>query len=96
MSAERLITGTIASGPISGMDPGILAAKGSLDMPRPTLMTYVAKRDDLVATANDLFDVVKKGAVKINVKHEYPLAAAQQAHTDLEGRKTTGSLVLIP
>lgn len=85
-----------ASGPISGMDPGILAAKGSLYMTRPTLMTYVAKRDDLVATANDLFDVVKKGAVKINVKHEYPLSSAQQAHTDLEGRKTTGSIVLIP
>ena len=85
-----------ASGPISGMDPGILAAKGSLYMTRPTLMTYVAKRDDLVATANDLFDVVKKGAVKINVKHEYPLSSAQQAHTDLEGRKTTGSIVLVP
>lgn len=85
-----------ASGPISGMDPGILAAKGSLYMTRPTLMTYVAKRDDLVATANDLFDVVKKGAVKINVKHEYPLSSAQQAHEDLEGRKTTGSIVLIP
>ena len=85
-----------ASGPISGMDPGILAAKGSLYMTRPTLMTYVAKRDDLVATANDLFDVVKKGAVKINVKHEYPLSSAQQAHTDLEGRRTTGSIVLIP
>ena len=65
-------------------------------MTRPTLNTYTAARSDLVETANDLFDVVKKGAVKIAVNHTYPLKEAGQAHRDLEARKTTGSIVLMP
>ena len=69
-------------------------AKGSLYVTRPTLMTYTAKRDDLVATANELFDVVKSGKVKIEVNQTYPLKDAAQAHLDLEARKTTGSTVL--
>jgi NADPH:quinone reductase len=85
-----------ASGAITGMDIGILAAKGSLYATRPTLFTYTAKREDLVANANDLFDVVTKGIVKIEVNHTYALKDAVQAHKDLEGRKTTGSVVLIP
>jgi NADPH:quinone reductase len=85
-----------ASGAIVGMDIGVLAAKGSLYATRPTLNTYVAKREDLIANANDLFDVVTKGIVKIEVSHEYALKDAVQAHKDLEGRKTTGSVVLIP
>lgn len=85
-----------ASGPISGLDVGILAAKGSLYMTRPTLMTYTAKREELVETANDLFDVVKRGIVKIAVNHRYALKDARQAHIDLEGRKTTGSAILLP
>lgn len=85
-----------ASGPIENMNTGILAAKGSLYMTRPTLFTYTGSRADLVETANDLFDVVKKGAVKINVNHTYPLQEAAQAHRDLEARKTTGSVVLLP
>jgi len=85
-----------ASGPITGFDAGILAGKGSLYMTRPTLMTYTAKREDLVETANDLFDVVAKGIVKINVNHRYALKDATQAHLDLEGRKTTGSAILLP
>lgn len=85
-----------ASGPIEGMNPGILGAKGSLYMTRPSLMAYTASRADLVETANDLFDVVSKGVVKINVNHTYALKDAAQAHRDLEGRKTTGSTVLIP
>jgi NADPH:quinone reductase len=85
-----------ASGAITGMDIGVLAAKGSLYATRPTLGTYVAKREDLVANANDLFDVVTKGIVKIEVNHTYALKDAVQAHMDLEGRKTTGSVVLIP
>ncbi len=85
-----------ASGPIAGMDVGILAAKGSLYLTRPSLMAYVASRADLVETANDLFDVVKKGIVKISVNHTYPLKDAAQAHRDLEARKTTGSIVLLP
>jgi NADPH:quinone reductase len=85
-----------ASGAITGMDIGVLAAKGSLYATRPTLFTYTAKREDLVANANDLFDVVGKGIVKIEVNHTYALKAAVQAHKDLEGRKTTGSVVLLP
>lgn len=85
-----------ASGAITGMDIGVLSAKGSLYATRPTLFTYTAKREDLVANANDLFDVVTKGIVKIEVNHTYALKDAVQAHKDLEGRKTTGSIVLMP
>ena len=85
-----------ASGPVTGVDLGILAAKGSLYVTRPTLMTYTATRADFVETANDLFDVVQKGIVKISVNHTYPLKDAAQAHRDLEGRKTTGSIILQP
>ena len=85
-----------ASGAITGMDIGILAAKGSLYATRPTLGTYTANREDLLANANDLFDVVRRGIVKINVNQTYPLKEAAQAHRDLEGRKTTGSTVLLP
>jgi NADPH2:quinone reductase len=85
-----------ASGPIDNFNAGILAAKGSLYMTRPTLGTYTATRADLVATANDLFEVVGSGAVKINVNHKYALKDAAQAHIDLEGRKTTGSIILLP
>ncbi|MGE0765950.1 MAG: quinone oxidoreductase [Hyphomicrobiaceae bacterium] len=85
-----------ASGPIEAFNPGVLAAKGSLFMTRPSLAAYTATRADLVETANDLFDVVNKGAVKINVNHTYALKDAAQAHRDLEARKTTGSIVLMP
>ena len=85
-----------ASGPVPPFEINILQGKGSLYATRPTLGTYVAKREDLVANANELFDVVSKGAVKINVNHTYPLKDAAQAHRDLEARKTTGSIVLVP
>jgi len=85
-----------ASGPVPPVDIGILAAKGSLYLTRPTLASYTAKREDLVAVANDLFDVVAKGAVKMNVNQRYPLKDAAQAHRDLEARKTTGSTVFLP
>ncbi len=85
-----------ASGPIAPVDLGIFAQKGSLKFTRPTLMTYTAKKEDLDAMAADLFDVVGKGAVKVAVNQEYALADAVQAHLDLEGRKTTGSTILIP
>ena len=84
-----------ASGPISNFDPGLLAAKGSLFFTRPTLMTYTAGRDDLVASANDLFEAVERG-VKIKIHQRYALKDAAQAHTDLEARKTTGSTILLP
>lgn len=83
-----------ASGAIEAFNAGLLAAKGSLYMTRPTLFTYTATRADLVETANDLFDAVKTGKVKIAVNHTYPLKDAVQCHRDLEGRKTTGSIVL--
>lgn len=85
-----------ASGKIDNFDLGLLAAKGSLYATRPTLFTYVAKREDLVATANELFDVVGGGIVKISVNQTYPLSEAAAAHRDLEGRRTTGSTVLLP
>jgi NADPH2:quinone reductase len=85
-----------ASGAITNFDIGLLAAKGSLFATRPTLFTYTAKRADHVANANDLFDVVTKGAVKIEVNQTYALKDAAQAHRDLEARKTTGSTVLLP
>jgi NADPH2:quinone reductase len=85
-----------ASGAVPPVNIGLLSQKGSLMLTRPTLATFVAKREELVANANELFDVVKKGAVKIEVNQTYPLKDAAQAHRDLEGRKTTGSTVLLP
>ena len=85
-----------ASGPVKDFDTGVLAAKGSLYLTRPTLMTYVASDDALQANMAELFDVVASGAVKIEVNQKYDLGDAVQAHKDLEGRKTTGSTVLMP
>jgi NADPH2:quinone reductase len=85
-----------ASGPVDGFNVGILAAKGSLYITRPTLATYVAKDEDLQANARDLFDVVKSGKVKIEVNQTYPLSETVKAHQDLESRKTTGSTILVP
>ena len=82
-----------ASGKVEPFDAGILAGKGSLYLTRPTLNTYAAKREDLVAMAKELFEVVASGAVKIAVNQTYALKDAAQAHRDLEGRKTTGSTV---
>jgi NADPH2:quinone reductase len=85
-----------ASGPVSIPDLGILAAKGSLYLTRPTLATYTAKREDLVASAEDLFGVVTAGAVQIRVNQTFALKDAGEAHRALESRKTTGSTVLLP
>ena len=85
-----------SSGSVQSFDPGLLAAKGSLFLTRPSLMVYTAKRADLLDHARDLFEVVENGAVKIEIKQTYPLAEAAQAHRDLEARKTTGSTILIP
>jgi NADPH:quinone reductase len=85
-----------ASGQIDAFNINILQAKGSLFATRPTLNTYAAKREDLLAIANDLFDVVGKGAVKVPVNQTYPLRDAQKAHRELESRDTTGSSILIP
>ncbi|WP_374440022.1 quinone oxidoreductase [Stella sp.] len=91
-----MVTFGNASGPVTGLDTGVLAAKGSLFLTRPTLMTYTAKRSDLEETAKDLFDVVLRGAVRIEIAQRYALKDAAQAHRDLESRKTTGSTLLMP
>jgi NADPH2:quinone reductase len=85
-----------ASGPVPPIEIGLLGAKGSLFLTRPSLATYTAKRADLVASAQDLFDVVSQGAVAIRVNQSFALKDAAAAHTALEARKTTGSTVLIP
>lgn len=85
-----------ASGAVAPVNIGILAAKGSLFLTRPTLVNYTSAREDLLKAARELFAVVKKGAVKITINQRYPLREAAQAHRDLESRKTTGSTVLLP
>ena len=85
-----------ASGAVPPVNLGILSTKGSLFVTRPTLATHIASRGDLVERSNALFDAVKSGKVKIETTKRYKLAEAAQAHRDLEGRKTTGSIVLIP
>jgi NADPH2:quinone reductase len=84
------------SGPVPAFDLNLLAAKGSLYVTRPTLVSYVGKRAELVAAADELFQVVLSGQVKIEINQRYALKDAQRAHTDLEGRKTTGSTILLP
>lgn len=85
-----------ASGAVPSFNVTSLAPKGSLYVTRPTLMTYTAKREDLVASATELFDMVGTGKVKIEINQTYPLSETAQAHRDLEARKTTGSTLLLP
>jgi NADPH2:quinone reductase len=85
-----------SSGPVPPFELSVLAQKGSLYVTRPTLFTYTASRADLEATANELFDVVLSGKVKIIIHHTCALKDAAQVHRDLESRKTTGSIVLVP
>ena len=85
-----------ASGQIEAFNINILQTKGSLFATRPTLNNYVAKRDDLIATAADLFKVVGSGAVKIPINQKYSLKDAAKAHKEMEGRDTTGSSILVP
>jgi len=85
-----------ASGPVPPLDISLLSAKGSLYITRPSLVTYTSKREDLVKVTSDLFDVVAKGVVKIQVNQTFALKDAAAAHIALEARKTTGSTVLLP
>ena len=85
-----------ASGPVPEFKINLLSQKGSLFATRPSLGNYTATRKDLVETANDLFDVVGSGKVKVAVSQTYPLADAAKAHQDLEARHTTGSTLLLP
>lgn len=85
-----------ASGPIAAFNLGILAQKGSLYATRPTLATYSAKREDLLAMASELFAHVRAGRIKADARQEFPLAQASDAHRALEARQTTGATLLIP
>jgi NADPH:quinone reductase len=85
-----------ASGPVNSFDLGLLAAKGSLYITRPTLMSYTATDEDFRVTAQDVVDVVASGKVKVVVNQRFALADAAQAHADLAARKTTGTTVLMP
>lgn len=85
-----------ASGPVPEFRINLLAQRGSLFATRPALGDYIATRKELVATANDLFGVIAKGKVRVEVNQTYPLAEAERAHRELEGRLTTGSTLLIP
>jgi NADPH2:quinone reductase len=85
-----------SSGPVAPLELGLLSAKGSLFLTRPSLMTYTAKREDLLTHARDLFEVVEKGGVKVEIRQTFPLSDAARAHRDLEGRRTTGSSILLP
>ncbi len=85
-----------SSGKVAPFDIGILTQKGSLYLTRPTLATYTATRADLEATSREVFDVIRQGKVKVEVRHIYPLADAERVHRDLESRRTVGSIVMIP
>ena len=85
-----------ASGPIAAFNIGLLAQKGSLYVTRPTLFTYAAQRDNLVAMAKDVFDLVLAGKIKSEARQQYPLREAAAAHKALESRVTTGATVLLP
>jgi NADPH2:quinone reductase len=83
-----------ASGPVAPFAPGILAAKGSLYVTRQTLFTHIASRESTQAMADDLFEAVTSGKVQIHIDQRYKLEDVQQAHRDLEARKTTGCSIL--
>ena len=85
-----------SSGPVPPFDPMVLAQKGSLYVTRPTLVAYIATREALLARSSAVFGMISAGKLKLRIDHTYPLAEAQQAHRDLEARKTTGKILLIP
>jgi NADPH:quinone reductase len=84
-----------SSGPFSPVDPRVLAQRGSLFLTRPTLASYVATRAELVARANDLFGMLA-GRLRVRIGRAFPLADAVQAHRELEARRSTGRVLLIP
>lgn len=85
-----------SSGAVPPFDLIALSTKGSLFVTRPTLAHYTASREELIMRAGGVFDMIGAGKLKLRIEHTYPLADAQRAHRDLEGRKTTGKLLLIP
>jgi NADPH:quinone reductase len=85
-----------SSGAVPPFDLVALSQKGSLYVTRPTLANYIATREELVARSSAVFGMITAGKLKLRIEHTYPLAEVQRAHRDLEGRKTTGKLLLIP
>jgi NADPH:quinone reductase len=85
-----------SSGGVPPLDPQILAAKGSLFLTRPTLVNYTATREELLQRSGDVLGWIESGKLRVRVGHTYPLDQARQAHEDLQGRKTTGKLLLLP
>ena len=85
-----------SSGPVAAFDPGKLAAKGSLFLTRPSLAHYTLDRNELLQRANDLFNWTASGKLKLRIEKTYSLADAAEAHRELEGRKTTGKVILLP
>ena len=85
-----------SSGPVPPFDPIQLTPKGSLFLTRPSLQHYVATRAELEERANEVLNMIAAGKLKLRIEHVYPLAKAEQAHRDLEGRRTTGKLLLLP
>ncbi|HKO66233.1 MAG TPA: quinone oxidoreductase [Burkholderiaceae bacterium] len=85
-----------ASGAVAGVNLGILAAKGSLFVTRPTLATHIVPRSRLEQSAAELFDLMQNGKIKVDIEQRYPLEEAARAHEDLAARKTVGSTVLLP
>jgi NADPH2:quinone reductase len=91
-----MVTFGNASGPVAPFDPGLLGKMGSLFLTRPSLFAYSARREDLLAMAEDLFAVVLSGQVRLSINQRFPLQDAATAHRELEARRTTGSTVLVP
>jgi NADPH2:quinone reductase len=85
-----------SSGPVTPIDPAILGAKGSLYLTRPGLNQYIATREELLMRTRDVFAWLGDGRMKLKIEREYPLADASESHKALEGRKTTGKVLLIP
>jgi NADPH:quinone reductase len=85
-----------SSGAVPLFDPVLLSQKGSLYLTRPTLVNYIATREELVARSGAVFGMIATGKLKLRIEHTYPLAEVRRAHRDLEGRKTTGKLLLMP
>jgi len=85
-----------SSGPVGAFDPQVLNAKGSLFLTRPSLFHYTVSREDLVRRAGDVLGWIQKGELTLRIGATFPLAEAAQAHRDLEGRRTTGKVLLLP
>jgi NADPH2:quinone reductase len=85
-----------SSGAVPPFDLIALSQKGSLYVTRPTLVNYIASREELMSRSGAVFAMISSGKLKLRIAHTYPLAEAQRAHRDLEGRKTTGKLLLLP